>query len=307
MKYENGKTDEYLIALRDEIDNFETIAKQIKPESGELPTLSGIDIYGEIMPHKGPIGGDHIIYVDFNKRYDLDLLIEEANNKKNTGLAKLLEENRTKAGVLVADVSGHRITDAMLAGMLHQAFLLGVIYELEHNGTITNDLFEKINTRFYKSSAVNKFITMIYGEISQTGKFRFISAGHPAPLVFSNEYNKFMEISKDWLMTYPPIGTMPSAIHMDIERHDSIIGQKESYVVNEITLMGKGDILILFTDGLSEHERSDGESYIIARLEKILRDEKSKPVYEIFNIIKEDLLIFAEPEDDISLVLIKKN
>jgi serine phosphatase RsbU (regulator of sigma subunit) len=100
---------------------------------------------------------------------------------------------------------------------------------------------------------------------------------------------------------------MPSAIHMDIERHDSIIGQKESYTVNEITLMGKGDILILFTDGLSEHERPDGESYISSRLEEILREEKSKPVYEIFNIIKEDLLIFAEPEDDISLVLIKKN
>ena len=69
-------------------------------------------------------------------------------------------------GIAILDVYCYQITDAMLAGMVHQAFLLGAIYEMDHFGTITERLFENLNTRFYNSSSVSKFITMIYGEIS---------------------------------------------------------------------------------------------------------------------------------------------
>jgi hypothetical protein len=44
---------------------------------------------------------------------------------------------------------------------------------------------------------VNKDLTMIYGEISNLGSFRFISAGHPAPVVFPRRFGKIMKISPD--------------------------------------------------------------------------------------------------------------
>ena len=78
------------------------------------------------------------------------------------------------------DVSGHRVTDALLAAMLHQAFLLGAIYELDMFGGITRHLFESLNARFYKSSGAHKFVSMIYGEISEDARFRFLSAGAAA-------------------------------------------------------------------------------------------------------------------------------
>lgn len=274
MNKEESRPEEYLKGLTDEIDNFENIAKQIKPSPGDVPSVKGVDIYGETIPYKGLIGGDHIIYVDFNERYDIGLLIEEAKANDRLDLAVILERNRHIAGILLADVSGHRITDALLAGMLHQSFLLGVTYELQFRGMITNELFEKINIRFYNSSSVNKFITMIYGEISEAGTFRFISAGHPIPMVFSNEYNKLVDVSKGRLVTYPPIGTMPSKVKFDIEKHDAIIGYKERYTINEINLMGQGDILILYTDGLSEHENTDEELYAKTRLEYLLSENK---------------------------------
>ena len=56
------------------------------------------------------------------------------------------------AGIAVIDVSGHRVTDALLTAMLHQAFLLGSLYELDMFGQITKRLFENLNTRFYQSS-----------------------------------------------------------------------------------------------------------------------------------------------------------
>ena len=61
--------------------------------------------------------------------------------------------------------------------MLHQAFLLGAIYELDMLRQITRRLFENLNTRFYQSSGAHKFVSMIYGEISEDAQFRFLSAG----------------------------------------------------------------------------------------------------------------------------------
>ena len=87
-----------------------------------------------------------------------------------------------KAGIAVIDVAGHRMTDALLAAMLHQAFLLGAIYELDRSGQITRRLFENLNTRFYQSSGTHKYVSMIYGEISEDAKFRFLSAGVPFPV-----------------------------------------------------------------------------------------------------------------------------
>src|SRR5216110_2413086 len=84
-----------------------------------------------------------------------------------------------------------------LATMLHQAFLLGAIYEIDMFGMITKRLFENLNTRFYNSSSLNKFVTMIYGEISQDCTFRFLSAAHPPPVVFSSQNYRFMEVSAD--------------------------------------------------------------------------------------------------------------
>jgi serine phosphatase RsbU (regulator of sigma subunit) len=307
---EENKRSEALVRrlnhLTDELENFQEIAVQLKPESGEIPKLPGIDVFGATIPLVGAIGGDHIIYIDFKQRHDLDLRIAQAEKKGFPQIARKLEEIKQTAGVLVADVSGHRITDAVLAAMLHQAFLLGVLYELELSGTITTRLFENINNRFYRSSSVHKFVTMVYGEIHVSGTFRFISAGHPPPLVFSHEFDQFMEIHPDLLTSYPPIGTMPSETDPDRSREGSTLGYKGKYTVNELKLMMPGDILVLYTDGLREHG-GERANYFPNKLEAKIREFKNESARRIFEEISRDLLAFAAPEDDVSCVLIKKD
>jgi len=51
--------------------------------------------------------------------------------------------------------------------------------------TSPSGLFENLNQRFYRTSKVDKFITAVYGEISEDASFRFLLAGHPPPIVFS--------------------------------------------------------------------------------------------------------------------------
>ena len=292
--------------LMGELNNFQDIAGYVKPLPGEIPALDGIDIYGETIPLNGIVGGDHIVYVDFKKRYDLNARIKKARDRGQDDVVKKLEECRFKAGVAVADVSGHKITDALLAAMLHQAFLMGAIYEMDYYGNITAKLFENLNTRFYNSSSLSKFITMIYGEISQEGHFQFLSAGHPMPLVYSRRYKGIVEVPEDRMIASPPIGTFPSQRDIDRNINESVLGFKEEYELNEWDLMGAGDILILFTDGVVEHHRN-GEFYAPHYLEQKLHEIRDLTAKEIFHAIKEDLIAFNAPEDDISYVVIKRH
>jgi len=299
----NGSKVDYLMG---ELKNFQDIARHIKPLSGEIPALPGIDIYGEVIPYNGIVGGDHIVYVDFNKRYDLDQRIQDALLENRTEVGNRLKLNKRRAGVLVADVSGHNITDALLSAMLHQAFLTGVQYELKHYGEVTSGLFEILNTRFHNSSSLSKFITLLYGEIWDNGNFRFVNAGHPPPVVFSNKYEKIIKICHHQVIHFPPIGTLPSGDDIDSSRYFSRLGYKKKYSVTEINLMGQGDILLLYTDGLSEHCRDDDCSFFPDQLQEILKRIKNYSAKDIYSHIKEELLKFALPSDDISFVVIKK-
>ena len=291
--------------LTDELNNFQDIAKYLMPQPGELPDIAGIDVFGGTLPLNGSVGGDHIIYVDFKQRYDLQARINRALEEGKPELVENLKRCQTMAGIVVIDVEGHQVTDALLAAMMHQAFLLGSIYELDMFGQITKRLFENLNTRFHKSSGERKFISMIYGEISDDAMFRFISAAQPPPAVFSRRYDRFMEVSQDLCVSFPPIGLLPSLHETDRRTTHSVLGFKDHYQLNEWMLMGEGDILLLHTDGLSEHTTRTG-AYFPDRLERTLSEVKELSAKEIFEAIKQDVLAFGTPSDDISVIVIKR-
>lgn len=288
-----------------ELENFQEITSYIKPAAGDVPTLRGFDICGASLPLNGVVGGDHMIYVDFKKRYDLEARIAQAMEQDRLEVVENLIQCQKKAGIALVDVSGHRVTDALLAAMFHQAFLLGAIYELDMFGAITTHLFENLNTRFYNSSSAHKFLTMLYAEITEDATFRFLSAGHPAPLVFSNLNNSFMEVGQEYCTTSPPVGTMPSKHVIDRKETESVLGFKGSYEWNEWKVMGRGDILLLSTDGLLEHS-SEELGYVPRRLEEVIRDVKGEGSGEIVRAITKDVLAFGKPRDDVSLVVIKR-
>jgi serine phosphatase RsbU (regulator of sigma subunit) len=290
--------------LTRELDNFQSIATYLLPLPGEVPRLRGIDVWGGSLPLSGTVGGDHIMYVDFKQRFDLLARIERARADGKPGVAENLARCQHMAGIALIDVAGHRMTDALLAAMLHQAFLLGALYELDMFGHITKRLFENLNTRFYHSSGAHKFVSMIYGEISEDARFRFLSAGQPFPAVFSSEHDRFMEVSPDRCVPFPPLGMMPSLHVIDRKTTTSVLGFKDRYEMNEWTIMGRGDILLLHTDGVTEHQNGE-RHYFPRHLEATLRGVKALGARAIYDAITADLLRFGDPTDDVSLVVIK--
>ncbi len=289
-----------------EILNFQKIAKNIIPSPGEIPEIEGLDIYGETIPLSGEVCGDHIIYVDFAKRFNLPERIRRAETAGRIDIVNMLNGLKNKAGILLSDVSGHSITDHLLNAMLHQSFLVGASYELTMYGEITIDLFETINQRFHQSSSIDKFLTLIYGEIQNDGKFNFISAAHPLPVVFSNEFNRIVNIDSHNFINFVPIGTLPSEADIDNLHAKSIFGYKTKYSLNSINVMGKGDLLLLFSDGFTEQNNGE-QNYIKDRLEQQLIRYKHLSAREIFNGIKADFSTYCPSrDDDATLILIKR-
>ncbi len=286
------------------------MAQHLTPAPGAIPQIPGTDIYGLTTPCNGIAGGDLISYVNFQQRFDLEIRIREAVAHGQENVARALQRLKRSGGILVADVAGHKFADAMRALMLHQAFHTAALYEMDLNGEITVRLFEQLNTRFLKSLTLRNlaadrdrasFITLIYGEISHTGRFRFVSAGHPSPLVFSREYDCFVEISPDRLVSYPPIGLQPGEDYADANHYERALGYKKRYTVNELNLMGQGDVLLLYTDGLID----PFSKYTQKHLERAVSRAKDGSAKEICAAILKERRSIAEQTDDLSLVVIK--
>lgn len=297
--------NELVERLTSELANFEQIAKYLIPTPGDLPRLQGIDIYGGTMPLNGVVGGDHLIYVDFKQRFDLQARIEEASAAGRQDVVTNLKRCQQTAGIALLDVSGHRITDALIAAMLHQAFLLGAIYELDVSGQVTRRLFENLNARFFQSLSDHKFVSLIYGEISEDARFRFLSAAQPIPSIFSREHGRFMEVSPSLSVSFPPLGLVPSLHVTDRPQVTSPLGFKDHYEMNEWVILNYGDIFLLHTDGVTEHTNGT-ESYFPNRLEQTIRAIQDESAASIFHAVTSDMRAFAAPSDDVSLVVIKR-
>lgn len=286
------------------------LAQRLMPAAGAIPHIPGIDIHGMTIPLNGVAGGDLITFVNFQDRFDLDARIRRAQAQGQAEIARQLQRLKRKGGVLVADVAGHDFTDAARALLLHQAFHTAALYEMDLNGEITTRLFEHINTRFCKSSTLRNlaagrdeasFITLIYGEITHTGRFTFISAGHPPPLIFSREFDRFVEISPERLISFPPIGLQPGEDQADARRYQRLLGYKKQYTVNSLNLMGQGDVLLLHTDGLLDPVGS----YTREQLERATAHAKNGSAREICEAIIRERREAVEQTDDLSLVVIK--
>jgi hypothetical protein len=123
---------------------------------------------------------------------------------------------------------------------------------------------------------------MLYGEMRSEGLFRFVNFGHPPPLVFSNEFGKFMEIGRARMVQFPPLGLEIPEDHPDRNKYFSISLRKRqvnSSDVAEITLMSPGDILFLYTDGV--YDGNDDEERL--QLERVMGNHKDQSAREICN------------------------
>lgn len=228
-----------------------------------------------------------------------------AKSSEQERVAEDLRALYTTAGVLLVDAQGHGIISAKIASTVHDTFHAFMLTELDQYGKTTPELFEKLNLRLAQSVTARNALgrtdedyareiaTMLYGEIRPSGQFRFVNFGHPPPLVFSSAYGKFMDIDEAHMVQFLALGLEIPDDHPDRNKYFSMkprMRQINSSDVAEITLMGKGDILLLHTDGV--YDGADDQERL--KLEQVVREHKDKSAKEICNAV----LDYAVQQDE---------
>lgn len=159
-------------------------------------------------------------------------------------------------GVAIGDVSGKGVAAALLMASL-QASLRG--QTLDAHDDLAAIVF-RMNRLLYEATAPNRYATFFYAQYDPpTRKLTWVNAGHNAPFLFCGAEIRRLDEGG------PVIGLLP-----DVE-----------YTQASVTLK-PGDLLVAFTDGISEAMNADNEEWNEKRLsEAIAAWDRTLPIPEL--------------------------
>jgi serine phosphatase RsbU (regulator of sigma subunit) len=185
-------------------------------------------------------------------------------------------------GVL-ADVSGKGMPAALLSSMV-----LGALSMEFRSGTQPPEVLNRINRLLCEKSLPFQFVTLFLFLLSPDGVGQFISAGHNPAYLFRSATRAIEELAPDAGV----LGLFDSACYESREFH-----------------LGHGDILVVYSDGLTDAQTPQGEMFGEKRLLEIIRREGpsgSDAVERGFLQAIQDFTEGLPQTDDITFVVVEK-
>jgi len=185
-------------------------------------------------------------------------------------------------GIALGDVSGKGIPAALLMANL-QATLRN--QALNHSSIV--GCIEKANQFLYLNTQSHKFATLFFGMLdSKTKNFNYVNAGHNFPF----------HLRKDGEFRQLEIGGL-------------VVGIEPDSVYNEgQVLLSPGEIIVIYSDGVTEAEDASESLFGEQRLQEIIKKNKNLSSQEIMAVIYEEVKNFqsgTEQDDDITLIVMK--
>lgn len=185
--------------------------------------------------------------------------------------------------VALGDVSGKGTAAALLMSSLHAA-----IHAQATSNRPLADMITSVNQYLAENTPSNRFVTLFIAELDPaTGKLRYINAGHNPPLI-GRSTGMIEQLSSGGF----PLGILPSA----------------EFEVGE-TQLGNGEVLIVYSDGVSEANNLQEEEFGLDRLTEVVRRNLSSSAAGIRDRVESALSSFtqtAPANDDITLVIVKR-
>jgi len=187
-----------------------------------------------------------------------------------------------RLAVVLGDVSGKGLGAALLAAKLQ-----ATLRALGPESPSLDDLGNRVNTILHMDSLANRYATMFYTELSpDSGHIRYLNAGHNPPIVVRGDSLEELSASSF------PLGMMDNVTYTE--------GMVD---------MEAGDLLVIYSDGLSEAANEADEEFGVDRLRELLPELQSVPLEQAGRVVLkavEGHLQGERPQDDLSLVLIRK-
>ena len=192
--------------------------------------------------------------------------------------------NKFETAFAIGDIAGHGLPSALL--------MAGLVGFVRSNAVVFNEdlsaFMDKVNKLMCESTDGSKFATFFYSVYnSETGILRFVNAGHNPPLLLKAKTNSFEELKTDGFL----IGAVSNF----------------DYKVSSVKL-DKGDLLVCYTDGITESFNPKDEQFGTERLKNTLEKNRTLNTKDLCEKIICDVKMFSdgrEQADDMTLLALK--
>lgn len=190
------------------------------------------------------------------------------------------DENQDHHYLIMGDVSGKGVAASMLMSHLHAMFHSLIPLNLK-----SNEIMDRVNRQLCESTASSQFATLILADAFDDGKVEVTNAGHCPPILFSS--GNYKELPTNGI----PMGVLCGA------SYESSFAE-----------MNEGDVLFIYTDGLSEAFRGEEqfETDRILKLRKNFKDMTSRQVVEAVKTELNSFLGGTPKADDLTIMALKK-
>jgi predicted permease len=191
-------------------------------------------------------------------------------------------------GIALADVSGKGIAAALIMSLVQASLRM-----IASDGHVSlPGLAAKMNDFLYTTTPGNKYATFFYARVDvERRQLRYVNAGHNPPLLVR--------------AGTPDAG---SDVH-ELAVGGSVVGMLPGLTYEEATVdLGAGDVLLAFTDGVTEAHSPDDEEFGEERLKDLLRQVSHLPAAGIAGRVSaalKDWIRDAEQFDDLTFVVMK--
>ncbi|HSK70108.1 MAG TPA: SpoIIE family protein phosphatase [Pyrinomonadaceae bacterium] len=186
--------------------------------------------------------------------------------------------------IALGDVSGKGTAAALLMSSLHAA----IHGQVAAKSTLP-EMINAVNQYLADNTPTNRFVTLFSAELDpENGKIQFINAGHNPPLMVHADGTVEQLASGGF-----PLGIIPMA----------------EYDLGE-TELKSGEVLIVYSDGVSEAANLQGEEFGVERLAEVVRQNLQRSASGIRDKIESAVSTFTQSApagDDITLVIVKRN
>jgi serine phosphatase RsbU (regulator of sigma subunit) len=195
------------------------------------------------------------------------------------------DEAKDRLSVVVGDAASKGFRAAAQALYVVGALRMGIVHQ-----TKTATLMSSINRIVNRSFSDEQFVSMFYAELTDGAKglMLYANAGHNSPIVYHVADKSIEALEPTGLI----LGPFPNG----------------GYRV-ESTTLGTGDIVAIYTDGITEARSTSGEPYGETRVAEFLRRSAARSAQEICEALLDEVATFAEGSedaDDRTIVVIKR-
>ncbi len=186
-------------------------------------------------------------------------------------------------GIVMADVSGHGASAALVMTMVK-----GIIHAIAHEFKSPDSLLKELNAIINQIGPREKFVTMTFLVFDmKTSRLRFSNAGHN-PLLFQSHQSKKGEMLP---LRGPALGLSKLSVYQE----------------KEVSLHA-GDLILIYTDGVTEAFNEKGEMFEETRLLQAAEAAAAMRAAEIIDHVKSAVLKFtnkAPQSDDMAMIAVK--